>query len=349
MDLFDIVAARQGGTGGGTPQKQADWNENNSSKKSFIKNRTHWKEEVEVDYLTLHYTEPIPGLGLAPYGRKIGLELNQTYNIEVDLEGQIYTLPATTSEMPKDLLGVVVPGVVYLHQRDLGLVLLDGIEGDFETSTITGTDNCYYTFNSGIPNIKIHGVKGTDTIYHKIPKEYLPEVTIPKDFINTEMLKDNIVTTDKVLDGSITRQKIEQPVLLYDSILSEELTFINYINLEGSRFRIIMNRLFVNLESQKEYNDDVEVIVNGLSVNLPLVFTPSNISAELNFVFDIDMSTDGVVEVSVVYQEVGASSECGFAKSCLVNQSLQTKHSITLGASPEFRAGTEVKLYKMLS
>lgn len=236
MDLFDIVAARVGGTGGGeTPQKQADWEQNDSSKKDYIKNRTHWKEEVEVDYLTLPYAEPIPGFGFAPYGRKIGLELNTSYNIEVEVDGQIYTFPATTSEIPKEILGVVVPGVVYLYLEEIDLQIVDGIDGDFATSTITGTDNCYYTFADALTKIKIHGIPGTDTIIHKIPKEYCDFPKVDQVFnpesknaqsgiavnqaiveydnsliVGTKKLEDKSITTQKLADDSVDSDKIKE-------------------------------------------------------------------------------------------------------------------------------------------
>lgn len=203
--------------------EQGDWAENDQESSAYIKNRTHYKEEVEVDYLILPYAEPIPGLGLAPYGRKIGLELNTSYNIEVEVDGQIVTLPATTSEMPKDFFGVVIPGVVYLYQRDLNLHMLDGIEGDFATGTITGTDNCYYNFVDVLTKIKIHGVKGVDTKYHKLPKEYYdisevdqvfnPESKNAQSGIAVQEAIDNynnslIITTEKLVDKSVTTEKL---------------------------------------------------------------------------------------------------------------------------------------------
>lgn len=53
MDLFDIVAARAGGSGGGgAPQVQSDWEQNDSSKKDYIKNRPFYEEEGIVDFCT---------------------------------------------------------------------------------------------------------------------------------------------------------------------------------------------------------------------------------------------------------------------------------------------------------
>ena len=204
---------------------QSDMNVNDESDPAFIKNRTHWKEKVEVDYTTLPYLEPIQGVGLAPYGKRLGLEMNKTYTIEVEVEGQIHTLEAATTEMPKDIFGVVVPDVVYLYQKDLGLKLLDGIDGDFTTSTITGTDNCFYNFDDFLPQIKIYGIQGVDTITHKIPDEFInfPEIDqvfnsksenaqsgIAVEQSIKEYDKSLMVNTEKIEDGSITLSKMQR-------------------------------------------------------------------------------------------------------------------------------------------
>lgn len=206
---------------------QGDWNENNPESLAYIKNRTHWKAEEEVDYLPLPYVEPIPGLGLGAYGKRIGLQSNTSYDIEIELDGQIAVVTATTSEMPKELLGVVIPGVVYLYQRDLELTILDGIEGNFATSTITGTDNCYYTFADALPQVKIHGVKGRDTIIHKVPNEYLDFEQINTNIkISEEHIEDQSVTNDKIADGSITGVKLKTPYNLYNLDITEEVSRI---------------------------------------------------------------------------------------------------------------------------
>lgn len=48
MDLFDIVAGRQGGGGTGAPQVQSNWDENDSGKKSYIKNKPFHTEVKEA-------------------------------------------------------------------------------------------------------------------------------------------------------------------------------------------------------------------------------------------------------------------------------------------------------------
>lgn len=254
MDLISIaIANKNKGDGNGTPQKQADWNQNDSSKKDYIKNRTHWKEEGEVDYTFLPYVEPIQGLGLAPYGKKLGLQIGQTYTIEAELEGQVYSFTSTATEIPKEILGSVIPGVAFLFCKEFDLQVVDGIEGDFSTSTITGTDNCYYNFFNRINKIKIqgNGIIDTDIITHKIPSEYLPSMPIANDYIETRMLKDGSVTEKKLniadqsingtklVNASISEEKIKDRAISGQKILSN---CIDYTKLMGPRL-IIENKV----------------------------------------------------------------------------------------------------------
>ena len=54
MDLFDIIAGRQGSGGGGTgvtPQKQSNWNQNDTTKVDYIKNRPFYVDEPTLGTL----------------------------------------------------------------------------------------------------------------------------------------------------------------------------------------------------------------------------------------------------------------------------------------------------------
>lgn len=240
MDLFDIVAARQGGTGGGAPQKQADWNQNDSSKKDYVKNRTHWKEEVERDYTVLPNVEHDPITGFIEYGKKIGLEIGKEYTLEAHLvDGTVETIQAIATEIPEDEIGIAgIPCFMF----DFGIVV-DGVGVfDFTTQTILAGDNCYYHYDSSVTSILkkiiIQNLPNTETVVHKIPNEFIdfPEIEMPtvdQDYdsnsqnaqsgiaveqaineydkslmIGAEKLVDKSVTTEKLADKSVTTEKI---------------------------------------------------------------------------------------------------------------------------------------------
>ena len=168
MDLFDIVAERQGGTGGGAPQKHADWNQNDSSKKDYVKIRTHWKEEVERDYTVLPNVEPDPITGMVEFGKKIGLEFGKEYTLEAHLlDGTIETIQAIATEFPVDEIGIA--GIPYIGVEDF-CQIFDGLILDVASDTITAGDNCLYQFVSDaaaiLEKVIIKNLPNVETTIH---------------------------------------------------------------------------------------------------------------------------------------------------------------------------------------
>ena len=262
------------------PNPRPDWNQNDETKADYVKNRTHWKEEVEVDYLALSYIEPIPELGLGAYGKKIGLEVGKTYTVDFEVQnGQVVTLSGTATELPKEVFGITVPGVVFLYIPEGGLQILDGVDGDVTKGEIYIADNCYYTFNQDVSKITIHGLTGKNIVVHKIPKEYLPPVDIPEDFIEPEMLKDASVTEEKIKDGSVTAKKLEQPVLL--ETVSFDNNAVEYIEFTPTLFANSKYRKFKivgRIEAGSSNSDHLVLLDNRGSVvgYIPLDFTVVN-------------------------------------------------------------------------
>ena len=61
MDLFDIVAGRRGGTGGGgASQKQVDWEQNDNTKVDYIKNKPFGTEKQKIDYVSFISSDADP-------------------------------------------------------------------------------------------------------------------------------------------------------------------------------------------------------------------------------------------------------------------------------------------------
>jgi hypothetical protein len=212
-----------------------DWNENDATSHGYIKNRTHWKEEVNLDYAEFPNIEPDPLIGFIEYGKKIGLEIGKEYTLKAHLKnGTTQTIQAVATEMPLNEIGIA--GVPWIYLEDI-VTIVDGVIFDLATQTVITGENCYYQYGSNVVDVLEKGVivnfPHTETIIHKIPNEYLPEVIVDQIFnpestnaqsgiavtqiietydksliVSTERLANNSVTTDKLKNYSITENKL---------------------------------------------------------------------------------------------------------------------------------------------
>ena len=321
MDLFDIVAARQGGTGGGAPQKQADWNQNDSSKKDYIKNRTHWKEEVERDYTVLPNIEPDPTIGFIEYGKKIGLEIGKEYTLEAHLvDGTVETIQAIATEFPVDEIGIA--GIPWIYIEDV-VTIVDGVVFDLISGTIVIGDNCYYVYESGIAEVLEKGIiknlPNVERIVHKIPKEYLPqEVKVDQVFnpksenaqsgisvkqaidnivINTNNLQNRCVTGDKIAyntikgnhiaDKSLSISKIYNPTRLSCTLpddISSSFIYFSFTNAPflSSLKSVIHGEIGLDDTVDKEFH----IMING--VEKQTIIVPTDGLSKLNIWVSLD-------------------------------------------------------------
>ena len=227
MDLFDIVAARASGLGSGASQKQADWNQNDSSKKDYIENRTHWKEEFERDYTVLPNIEPDPTIGLIEYGQKIGLEIGKEYTLEAHLlDGTIETIQAIATEMPEEDIGIAgIPCIVVENTCNI----IDGVVFDITTEPpITVGDNCYYFFDSSVAEVLEKGViknlPSVETVIHKIPNEFIEFPEFPELPKIPETDQEYYPKSSNAQSGKAVKQAIEE----YDeSLIVDNSNFTN--------------------------------------------------------------------------------------------------------------------------
>ena len=305
MDLFDIVAARHGGT----PQKQSDWNQNDSSKKDYIKNRTHYKEEVEVDYTVFPNVEPDPFTEFIEYGKKIGLEIGKEYTLEAHLkDGTIKTVQAIATEMPEEDIGIAGNPCIILENM---CTIIDGVVFDVTTEPpITAGDNCYYFYESEAAEVLEKGIiknlPNVERIVHKIPKEYLPpqqkvdqvfnpesenaqsgtavEQAIGNISINTNNLQNQCVTGDKIKPGtiegkhiadkSLSISKIYNPTRLscilpsdeHKGFISFSLTNALFVNLIKT---IIHGEIFFTDSVDMEFYIMITEIGKSRTINIP--------------------------------------------------------------------------------
>lgn len=153
---------------------QSDLNENDPTSISYVKNRTHYKEEVvtKVDETTVLNVEPIPGLGFAPLGKKVGLEIGVEYTFDVYMvDGSVQTHQFTAFEMDSQNVGGLT-GVAAIETSVS--VFVDGIDINPSTGEMYYADNAYYVIkNQYIEKIVLREYTRTDVVYHKIPGEYI--------------------------------------------------------------------------------------------------------------------------------------------------------------------------------
>jgi hypothetical protein len=152
-----------------------DWNENDETSPAHIKNRTHYKEEVEISYTVFPNIEPDYSTGFIEYGKTVGLEIGKEYTLEAHfLDGTIQTIQTVAIELPEDDLGITGIPCIILN----GIcTIVDGVAFDLITQTVTVGNNCYYKYGSKIVNTVDKGVitnlPHTETVVHKIPGEYI--------------------------------------------------------------------------------------------------------------------------------------------------------------------------------
>lgn len=160
MDLFDIVAARQGSSGGGTPQVQSDWEQDDSSKKDYIKNKPFEIETEYVDILEHSFTFtsslskgtifPKEGISLEPY-------VEDSVTVEVPMLG-IKVEEVTVNKVSmgeEDLLFLVIlpeQDTDYWYNQIKGTFSLD-----FQYSTTKEPLLLYYTEDIGLINPSLKG------------------------------------------------------------------------------------------------------------------------------------------------------------------------------------------------
>lgn len=172
-----------------------DLSENDSSKDSYVANRTHWKEEVQTESDTILFEADVSVDGDGIYGGTTPLEniaVGDTVNVEWD--GTTYectvketTISGTTliyigSELPWDeSYAGDEPFLIYPFSNPndgsegFGIIAIDGQEGTHSVRIYKNGSSVSY-------------------IYHKLPNEYLNIDDTPvKD-------SDNLITSGGVYD-----------------------------------------------------------------------------------------------------------------------------------------------------
>lgn len=311
-----------------------DWNENDESKLSYIKNRTHWKEEVKRDYTVLPNAEPDPTFGLIAYGKKIGLEIGKEYTFDAyNTMGEIATEQVVIAEAPVEDIGF--EGVPYVDTPYVSLY--DGVDFDFVEEMFILADNCIYFINNpDIEKVVIRGLPSVEITVHKIPNEYLPKIDqtyLPESknaqsgIAVQDALLSYTIGTQNILDNSIPLKKLEQPTLI------EKIEFSNnpvqYISLNNNllknykKFRISG---YINLGSFKG---------SGVS-NIRITGKVSNtmLFADFGDVFTVSSGQNLFLNITIEYGQDVAGNYNTYVQGIVQNQSVVDLSTIDARSKP---------------
>lgn len=172
----------------------ADWNENDETLPGYIKNRTHWKEEAkpseEIFNDSITFSTNSNGLTSIAVGTNL-IKVDKTYIITYG--GTDYECTAYTND------GSVC----------LGNATRIGGENDtgepFSIECLTATSGFFYKNNtaSGTETVVIK-TKATETVYHKLPKEYLPDDIGGSETIIFETMDFMTATCNKTFEECLT-------------------------------------------------------------------------------------------------------------------------------------------------
>lgn len=150
------------GSGSGGASVQADWGENDETKLSHIKGRTHWKEEFGGDVIVPETTKTFDGYYVTLGGSKLGIVEGTTYIVQFN--GEEYTV------VGQNYKGDMIMGNAHLIDADG-----EDTEEPFVITWIGGT-NYYLTRRKSNPRtLTVSVTSKEETIYHKLEHGYLPE------------------------------------------------------------------------------------------------------------------------------------------------------------------------------
>ena len=183
----------------------ADWNENDSSKSSYVKNRTHWEEKT-IATLVSERTVNISENG--SWGKLSEscpmLTAGQTYIVV--LNDTIYECIARSSS------NYVIIGN--------GTIYGDGEIGNGEPFSCDSYDNGTIYLNVAMAGNYTISISTTQTVTHKLDKKYLD-------------LPDNIATIDYVLDAisdTYTKDEVDEKINNVNTEIGNINESINGIN-----------------------------------------------------------------------------------------------------------------------
>lgn len=192
MDMFAYALAKKGAGGGSGGGNQSDWNINDNTSPSYIKNRPFYSESQTVNYREIIETQTdiesaIEGAYINYSNGSIGLIDGEDYSVTITdpATSEILTQATVTAMNAKnvpDFSEFLSFDCIALYDYDNEFVLFDGAKVSINSTgdpEFTQDSNSFIIMNYDTPGltIKVEG-KGVsnivETIY-KIPDKYLPE------------------------------------------------------------------------------------------------------------------------------------------------------------------------------
>lgn len=153
------------------PAEPSDWNENNPESPAYIKNRTHYKEEAEVDYFIC---EDKDNTGKNITINKIGLNVGDTYVCDIYFKDMLLFTEECTVSVTEDH--------AVLFDSNGKFFIMDGVEE--KNGKMEDGNFAVYQFPYGYATkAVIHGIKGTDVITHKLSNEFIDYENCTRHYI----------------------------------------------------------------------------------------------------------------------------------------------------------------------
>lgn len=210
-----------------------DWNQNDSEKSDYIKNRPFYESEEVVDYTIIPHQDGEMGI----LEKRLGLVAGKQYTVECLLSGSVVknyditTISGDGSELPSFVVGLISSdGKIGIYDNTF-----------IEDSGFIEADSAIYMIgfkNTEVDAIKIYGIESTAIVIHKlddkflnfsIEQEYNPESENPQSGaaiskalkslkIANENLEDGCVTKEKIADGTISTEKISDGAITSEKI-----------------------------------------------------------------------------------------------------------------------------------
>ena len=192
MDMFAYALAKKsagGGSGGGS---QSDWNTNDNTSPSYIKNRPFYSESQTLNYREIIETQT--DIESAIYGEYINYS-NGPLGL---IDGEAYSVTITDPATSEILIQATVTAMnaknnpdwselfsfdcTALYDSDNNLVLFDGAKFSINSTgdpEFTQDSNSFVIMNYDTPGLIIKvegkGISNTVETIYKIPDKYLPE------------------------------------------------------------------------------------------------------------------------------------------------------------------------------
>lgn len=157
-----------------------------------------WKEIIEKPDTTLAFdlAKADPDTALQKIGKKLGLVIGKTYQIEVIIDGNDPVLVESAAVDGTEQVGfecalmeINNPVPDSSGNIEAYAYIYDGFDMDFVNGTFVKADEAMFTVAHLDTTLVIHDLPETVTTVHKIPAEYLPT----DEILNAESIIENIV------------------------------------------------------------------------------------------------------------------------------------------------------------